>query len=77
MGVPLRPLLTLIRRCLRPDAGVQFGDTEITMPAILPGHLHGIIGLALARRGLIWYFERNFERRRLPRSGDWTDSRCR
>jgi len=73
MGAWLQSLWSLIR--LRPDSAVQFGDAEANVPAIPTGHRQGIYWLALSCRGSIWYFERRFERRRSPWSGDWPDRR--
>jgi len=77
MGARLRSFWNIIRLWLRVDPGVQFGDAEASMPAVLRGDWQGIYRLALSCRGSIWYFERHFERRRSPGSGDWPDPRCR
>jgi hypothetical protein len=69
----LQSFWKLIRLRLRPDPGIHFGDAEAGLPAILPGYWRSIYWLALASRCSIWYFERNFERRRRPGTGDWPD----
>ncbi len=79
----MRGLLKRLRNALsdlvRREPGMRFGggNTDWIPPVLSPLHWSSGHYLGRSYRDSTWYFERNFERRRSPGSGDWSDPRCR
>jgi hypothetical protein len=69
----LKALRNTLRELLRREPRLRFGagDADWIPPVLSPTHWSSGHYLGRSYRDSIWYFERHFERRRSPGSGDW------